>query len=77
MEPALEIPIKAGRPRTGETRYQNYSISAYHSVNGRMKLEEVVQIEAHSSKQAQIKGEHFCTAFGYDYAHTKLAKGGK
>lgn len=77
MEPALEIKRTKGRPKTGEGGYRNYAISAYHSVHGRMKLEDVVQIEAHSLKQAEVKGEHFCTAFGYDYSHTKLVKAKK
>jgi len=77
MEPALEMPVRKGRPKTGEARYQNYEIYGYHSVGGRMKLDIVVQIEAHNLKQAEVKGEHFCTAFGYDYSHANKERKGK
>jgi putative heme iron utilization protein len=59
---------KAGRPRKGHV----FEIHAYHSVDGRMKLEKVAGIEAVTKKIATMKAENFCAAFGYDFSHLSL-----
>jgi hypothetical protein len=69
MEAAIaEEPRKVGRPKKGHV----FEIHAYHSVDGRMKLEKVASLEASTKKIAIAKAENFCSAFGYDFSHLNL-----